>query len=79
MKSGIVNDRIHVLESNSDVWKIINGIAESGMQEEAFYVCDLGQIVNKFREWKMKLPRVEPHYGWFCFEMKCLWDLMDKR
>ena len=39
MKSGIVNDRIHVLESNSDVWKIIHGIANSGVQEEAFYVA----------------------------------------
>jgi len=76
MKSGIVNDRIHVLESNSDVWKIINGIAESGIQEEAFYVCDLGQIVSKFREWKMKLPRVEPHYAVKCNDTQIVLEVL---
>jgi hypothetical protein len=33
------------------------------VQEEAFYVCDIGDIVHKHREWKLKMPRVEPHYG----------------
>jgi hypothetical protein len=33
------------------------------VQEEAFYVCDIGDIVRKHKEWKLKLPRVEPHYG----------------
>ena len=39
-------------------------ILHSGqVQEEAFYVCDIGDIVHKHREWKLKMPRVEPHYG----------------
>jgi hypothetical protein len=33
------------------------------VQEEAFYVCDVGDVVRKHKEWKLKLPRVEPHYG----------------
>jgi hypothetical protein len=33
------------------------------VQEEPFYVCDIGDIVHKHREWKLKMPRVEPHYG----------------
>jgi ornithine decarboxylase len=33
------------------------------MQEEAFYVLDVGDIISKHNQWKRKLPRVEPHYG----------------
>ncbi|KDR16679.1 Ornithine decarboxylase, partial [Zootermopsis nevadensis] len=36
------------------------------VQEEAFYVCDIGDIVHKHREWKLKMPRVEPHYAVKC-------------
>lgn len=32
-------------------------------QEEAFYVCDIGDIIRKHKEWKSKLPRVVPFYG----------------
>jgi hypothetical protein len=38
------------------------------VQEEAFYVCDIGDIVRKHKEWKLKMPRVEPHYGKTDFE-----------
>jgi len=40
------------------------------MQEEAFYVLDVGDIVRKHKDWMLKLPRVEPHYG------KCLFLLI---
>jgi ornithine decarboxylase len=33
------------------------------MQEEAFYVLDVGDIISKHNQWQKKLPRVEPHYG----------------
>jgi hypothetical protein len=33
------------------------------VQEEAFYVFDIGDIVHKHREWKLKMSRIEPHYG----------------
>lgn len=33
------------------------------MQEEAFYVMDVGNIISKHDQWQRKLPRVEPHYG----------------
>lgn len=31
--------------------------------DDAFFVCDLGDIVQKYNLWKSELPRVEPHYG----------------
>lgn len=32
--------------------------------EEAFFVCDLGEIRRQHERWTLSLPRVEPHYGW---------------
>ncbi|KAK6622535.1 hypothetical protein RUM44_002347 [Polyplax serrata] len=66
MKQGIVNERIHVLEASADVWKIIRDIVATCNQEEAFFVCDVGEIVKKFNEWKVKFPRVQPFYAVKC-------------
>ena len=32
-------------------------------KENAFFVADLSDIVDKFRVWKCLLPRVQPFYG----------------
>lgn len=66
MKITNLDERIHVLDSNTDVWKVISEVAESGVQEEAFYICDIGEIVKKHEDWKKKLPRVDPHYAVKC-------------
>lgn len=55
--------KIHVLEPGKDQWDVIRDVANSGVQEEAFYVLDVGDIVRKHKEWKLKLPRVTPFYG----------------
>lgn len=55
--------KIHVLEPGKDQWDVIRDVANSGVQEEAFYVLDVGDIVRKHKEWKLKLPRVAPFYG----------------
>lgn len=54
---------VQVLEGETDVWTIIRDISRAEAQEDAFYVCDLGNIVQKFRIWKKTLPRVQPFYG----------------
>lgn len=63
MKVTNLDERIHVLDSESNVMTVIKNIAMSGLQEEAFYVLDIGDIVQKHQIWKEKLPRVEPYYG----------------
>lgn len=35
-------------------------------KDDAFYVADLGDIVNKWKLWHQHLPRVEPHYAVKC-------------
>jgi len=41
---------------------------EAGRQDkdDPFFVCDLGDIVRKYKIWMSKLPRVEPHYAVKC-------------
>lgn len=63
MKVTSQDERIHVLDRESSVMTVIKDIAMSGLQEEAFYVLDIGDIVRKHQIWKEKLPRVEPYYG----------------
>lgn len=63
MKVTNLDERIHVLDASSDVMTVIRDIGDSGVQEEAFYVLDVGDIVRKHQIWKEKLPRVDPHYG----------------
>lgn len=60
------DERVHILDSQSNVWSLIRDIAGTNNQEDAFYVCDIGDIVRKHKIWKAKLPRVEPHYAVKC-------------
>lgn len=55
--------RVHILNSQSNVWSVIREIAENNNQEDAFYICDIGDVVQKHKIWMAKLPRVQPHYG----------------
>lgn len=59
---------VQILDNETDAWTVIRDISRSEAQEDAFYVCDLGNIVQKYRIWKTALPRVQPfygEYGWF--------------
>ena len=55
--------KIHVLEPGKENWDMIHEVANSGLQEEAFYILDVGDVIRKHKEWKLKLPRVHPFYG----------------
>ncbi|XP_011502965.1 PREDICTED: ornithine decarboxylase 1-like [Ceratosolen solmsi marchali] len=66
MKVTNLDERIHVLSNTSTLMTVIKDIANSGLQEEAFYVLDVGDIVHKHQIWKEKLPRVEPFYAVKC-------------
>lgn len=66
MKVTNLDERIHVLDNESNVMTVIKDIAMSGLQEEAFYVLDIGDIVQKHQIWKEKLPRVDPYYAVKC-------------
>lgn len=66
MKISNLDERIHVLDSTSTVYSVLKDIAESGSQEDAFYVCDISSVVKKHQEFKTFLPRVTPFYAVKC-------------
>ncbi|XP_060536968.1 ornithine decarboxylase 1-like [Cylas formicarius] len=66
MKIANVEDRIHILEPTTDTWSVIRDIASDHNQEEAFYVCDIVDVVKKYGIWRSKLPRVQPYYAVKC-------------
>ncbi|CAB3378011.1 Hypothetical predicted protein [Cloeon dipterum] len=71
------NENITLLEPERSVWQVIEQIAYSGMQEEAFYVLDIGDIVRKHEEWKLKLPKVEPHYAVKCNDSMMVLEVLN--
>jgi len=42
---------------------VIKTLISRKNQEDGFYIMDIGDIINKHREWITKIPRVAPHYG----------------
>uniref|UniRef100_A0A1B6M882 ornithine decarboxylase n=1 Tax=Graphocephala atropunctata TaxID=36148 RepID=A0A1B6M882_9HEMI len=66
MRNVPVSDMIHVLDANTAPNDVLRAIALSGVQENAFYVLDVGDIVEKHQEWKNKMPRVQPFYAVKC-------------
>lgn len=43
--------------------KIRQRTSQRHMGEEALYICNLSDILNKHKIWKESMPRVIPHYG----------------
>jgi ornithine decarboxylase len=46
---------------NMDIVKSI--INDRKTQEDGFYTVDIGDVIEKHREWISKMPRVAPHFG----------------
>lgn len=63
MKITVPEDNIHIVPRKSNVWATIREIVNTENREDAFYVCDVTDIISKDNIWKSKLPRVKPHYG----------------
>jgi len=51
------------VDRTTDTWSVIRNMAKNVNQEEAFFVCDLKDIIEKHQIWTANMPRVEPHYG----------------
>lgn len=58
---------VHVFNQNSsNVWSVLHNVIDSYLQEEPFFVFDIGDLITKFRIWKKLFPRVEPFYAVKC-------------
>lgn len=61
-------DRIQVVEGETNVMNIINDLTACGTtnQDEPFYVFNIGDVVKKHQTWIEKMPTVIPHYAVKC-------------
>ncbi|XP_045604602.1 ornithine decarboxylase [Procambarus clarkii] len=50
-------------------------VGEPG-QEDPFYILDIGDIVQKIKIWKLKLPRVDPFYAVKCNDNPTVLELL---
>ncbi|KAF7487783.1 Ornithine decarboxylase [Sarcoptes scabiei] len=55
-----------LFEQNPSVDDIIGETIAKRKNEEAFYVCDVNDILCKHKNWLLKLPRVRPYYAVKC-------------
>lgn len=56
---------INVFDDNVDDMDIIRNITNTKNCEDAFYIADIGSVIERHRKWINKMPRVIPHYGTF--------------
>ncbi|XP_071568224.1 ornithine decarboxylase 2-like [Temnothorax nylanderi] len=59
-------NEIKVFDDPVDNMDVIKTIIDMENQEDGFYIVDIGDIINKHREWITKIPRVAPHYAVKC-------------
>lgn len=52
--------------SDRDTYDIINDFLEDNQSEQAFYIIDLGKLVDSFTAWTKLLPDVQPYYAVKC-------------
>lgn len=65
--------RILYEESAMDV---VREIANVQGQEDAFFVLDVGDIVQKIKVWQLKMPRVKPFYAVKCNDNQTVLELL---
>ncbi|KAK7053093.1 hypothetical protein SK128_020406 [Halocaridina rubra] len=55
---------------------VVREIAQIPGQEDAFYVLDVGDIVQKIKMWQLKIPRVKPYYAVKCNDNQTVLELL---
>lgn len=64
-------ERIHIVNNYDNESSFISDISNGKTNEESFFVCNIGRIIEQFHLWQTYLPRVYPHYGKFSFFFNC--------
>ena len=57
---------VELYGSDRDTYDIINDFLEKNQSEQAFYIIDLGELVESFNLWVKLLPNVKPYYAVKC-------------
>lgn len=56
-------NEIKIIDDAMSDMDIIRTLTSAESQEKAFYVVDIGNVIEKHHEWLRKMPRVIPHFG----------------
>ena len=56
------NDNVEKLKVSEEM-RLIRQIAESGLQQDAFYVCNQETILRNIGSWMDAFPGVKPLFG----------------
>uniref|UniRef100_A0A1B6GPX0 ornithine decarboxylase n=1 Tax=Cuerna arida TaxID=1464854 RepID=A0A1B6GPX0_9HEMI len=68
---------VHIFNQNSSsVWSVLHDVIDSYLQEEPFFVFDIGELVNSFNVWKQLFPRVEPFYAVKCNDSPIVLEIL---
>ena len=62
--------------SDRDTYDIINDFLQQNQSEEAFYIVDLGEIVNSYNNWIKLLPDVKLYYAVKCNPNPVILDVL---
>jgi len=58
--------RLRVTTKQPDVKQVASDMIKQYGLEDAFFVCDIGQVISKHAEWLRYMPRVRPFYAVKC-------------
>jgi hypothetical protein len=56
-------NEIKVFDNAINNREIIRTLINTESPERAFYMADIGSVIEKHHEWLTKMPRVIPHFG----------------
>ncbi|KAM0735417.1 Ornithine decarboxylase [Formica fusca] len=59
-------DEIKIFADTMDNMDIIRTMTSTEDHENAFYIADIGNVIQKHQEWITKMPRVIPHFAIKC-------------
>lgn len=62
--------------SDRDTYDIINDFLQENQSEEAFYIVDLGEIVNSYNNWIKLLPNIKLYYAVKCNPNPVILDVL---
>ena len=61
-----VSDHVGIYNTLKQHIDSINNDTCSPGEENSFFVCDMNELRNLYKNWKLELPRVHPHYAVKC-------------
>ncbi|KAF6037129.1 hypothetical protein EB796_004537 [Bugula neritina] len=66
MAAQLLKSDINFVKPESTIPEVIDHQIRDHVQQksdDAFFICDLGDVTRKYKVWKRVFPRIKPFYG----------------